>query len=279
MTNTFCPRFDVSFGGLALDRLPYVTDVIDMSTPSVLLQKVNPFMREGSIISDSRRGDRTIQMRGRIVSQTPRSSMEIVIDRLNRALMNGRQVLKPGYSDSRYFYATLSGPVTVDWQEGDATGGGQHSPRLAYWQASFLADTAYAYAPTALSVVDNTPLLLDSGTSYHKDIVVTPTGSAPARPRFTLTIPSTYGISIITLTNLTTGTTITIKRAFLQGDIVSIDTDTYAVYCNLAPIDFAGALNMLIDPQVQLTNTIRISCIATALPTINCTILWTPRFA
>lgn len=273
-----CPRYDVSFNGLLLNHLPYVIDDLDISPPPVTLSKYALFNRAGSVVIDSHIDERLISISGRIVKRD-RVAMEAAIDKLNRYLYSGRQVLKPGFSDSRYFMAQVASQVRIDWSEGG--GGYDISPRVVNWSADFLADTPFAYSPTLTTVTDNSALAADGGTDYHKDIVITPGGSAPARPRLTLTIPnpSAYGILEIVLTNLMTGATIELTRTFSQGDIFTIDADTYDSFLNYVPVQFDGTLNFLLDPSAGITNTVRISCTATAgPPTIRFDAQWYPRF-
>jgi len=119
-----------------------------------------------------------------------------------------------------------------------------------------------------------------SGLPFLYTLTPTVGGTAPSRPVYTLTLPATdYTIQQVYVVNATVAPTkrLTITRAFLPGDVISIDCDSYEVTVNGAAVDFSGTFPLL-DPRAGSTNAINFYALAADTPTLTPAIAWTPRY-
>jgi hypothetical protein len=248
------------------------TDPKFTSAP-VKLNRLPLARREGSIVGLNRWQENLINIHGLVYSTAGLSDLETKFDALMKQFNNGPFNLKVGWQDERYWKSYLAGPVQLH----------RLGPQIDY-VAPLVAVEAFGYAAAAATpVTDNSALTSDGSNNYHKDIVVTPGGNAPTRPVFTIAVPAggPYGLTQIAVQNLTASGQPVIRapRTYSALDTLTIDTDTYKVSIQTGQsVDFAGTVNLILDPRPGTTNTIRILAIATSIPTLNVTINWTPRW-
>lgn len=261
---------DFAFGATVLSTSPYSVVDLDIAGPPAQLLTLPLAVREGSLVSHQRHGARVITLTGKVAAAS-KSALETAYDSLLKALNSGEQNLKIGREDERYFRARLTEEV---WVEGRWL-------RLLTYRARFLAADPFAYAAAELDETDNTALSSDGGGSYHKDIEVAPAGSIYSRPRFQIVVPAAtaYGITSITIRNVTIpqAVALVVTRNFVASDTLIVDSSDFSVTVNGDQVDYSGAFP-LFDPRDGATNDIRVTALASATPTLNCTFEWTPRF-
>lgn len=123
---------------------------------------------------------------------------------------------------------------------------------------------------------------LSAAGTYAYTLTPTVGGTIYSRPAFTITLPSDidYGISEIRIANTSVSPSvqITITRTFAPGDVLIVNSDTYAVTVNGVAVDFEGGFPLL-DPRAGTTNSIVIYAVAQTAPTLSPIIDWVPRFA
>lgn len=122
-----------------------------------------------------------------------------------------------------------------------------------------------------------------AGVSFAYTLTPTVGGTIYSRPRITITIPNAgtdYGITRIRILNTTANPDqeFVVSRAFVPGDVLVIDSDTFICQVNGVPADFSGQF-ITLDPRLGSTNSIVIYALATDAPSLTPLLEWTSRFA
>lgn len=272
-----CGRGIISYGGLILNRMPYVVDDLQVySSPKNRIERTR-LLRHGSAKISSFFEEKNISIDGRIVAAgRGKSAMENALDKLKKYFGTPNQILKVGYDDLRYYQNTEIEDFEANWAE-------DVRPVIT-WNASILASDPFAYSETLHVLSDTYPLVFVSGSSY--EIVIDwPTnqvridGTIFNWPLIEIEIPAatSYGITALTFRNLSTGQSIIITQSLVAGDVVTINSESQVVTKNFTALDIDGQFPYL-DPRIGDSNSLEISAIATSAPTLNMTLSWLPRY-
>lgn len=265
---------EVSFGGFQLNDGSFHVDDLDVySTPARQVARLPHLTRPGSVVSQRRDPERTVRISGSIPARGKSiATMERLLDRLKARLISGVQDLKVGYLDGRYFAnAEIDGEINVNWELA--------SRQRILWTAQFLCVDPYMYAVDAETLTDNTALASEGGGVYSKTLSVPVGGSANSFPIITVVMPvaGPYGMTQLILRNTTYDLNYQTKldRTFADNDEVIADSPAISFKLNNVEHDFSGRLLEFVP---NVTNSLIIRATATSTPTLNMSVVWTPRW-
>lgn len=218
---------DVTFNSTNLNNLPGVSIVsYDVTLlPSRALTKSKVARANFSVLTSAEYSDKTITVTGYVGGDTFEDTMENY-GKLRGFVQDTEAVLKVRYGgEDVEWIATLNGlsstPVGPNFK----------------FVLTFLCSN-----PIGKSISVNDLFPSTNITTSSKIITFNVEGSFYAKPLFTITLTDiTDGTDkSINIVDSVTNRGIRITNDFADGDIISIDSDTFQVVKNAAPIDFSG---------------------------------------
>lgn len=254
----------ITYGTFDLDdRVNWFTQEIRYPTAAPEIGREPYAYREGSARTGRRWPEATVTLEGVLLDQAGVASR---FDTAQRILGAGPANLT--YATNRYWIAELESLAAV-----------RVSPRFWRWTADFALLDPFAYSVNAIVDNDVVDMVSIGGGQYQKTRVVSPDGSAPARPIYQVSVGGgAVVVSRWELSNTTLGQTMAIQRTFASGDSIVVDTVAMTVKVNGVEVEWSGALPLL-ERRLGTTNSLRQTATATGgVPTLPMTTTWRPRW-
>lgn len=255
--------YNISFNGFTLQNANYRTRIIQHTNiPAKIIQAESKARADGLNVVNVRYGGREIEVEGQLTAST-RDLLVAEIDnmKLNLNGVSGTVLIDYG-SGTRMYYATVSQlDITEDF----------FNITAVPYKVKFYCADPFGYAVTSgnISRAAQTSLLLDT--------VITMSGNIDTDPVVTITLSSVTNMSVLTLSNETTGEAIVINKPggnFANSDVVIIDSIRKVAYINNSGVDYTGQFPRL---GVGSTQRLRLSITATAA-TYTIATVYPPRF-
>jgi predicted phage tail component-like protein len=207
-----------------------ITEINSYSAPSRDL-KINALASaDGVVVSGDNYNQKRIIIKG-VITLTTRELMEQSIEEIKGRLNYREAILKLNQSSTTREYTATYETLEIS----DVAGG------FCNVVINFVCSDPLGYSPNRTTLL--TALNL---TTTNQSYVVTPTGYYHQLPYITVDVNTvTGGTGDMTLSNLTTGQTITINNVWANGDILIIDAETGDVTINGTASDFTGAIPIL----------------------------------
>jgi phage-related protein len=248
----------ISFDSNNLSSAYLVVNRLNKSdSPTRELQVENLAFNDGFVIASDFWRSRTIKIAGMIVADSA-AQLATLLDDLKQDLAGINKNLDVDHGDgTRRYKATLA--------KFEAPEDFYNISYLPY-EAEFLCQP-FGYATASVNVSS------DDITASPKTIDMTVTGNYRPLPTVTITFTTETGASAVSLTNNTTGDTITVTQAFNASDVMIINCEEQKVTVNGVQVDFTGPIPLFAVGANELVLTIP----ATAR-NVNVDIDYTPRY-
>lgn len=254
--------YAVTFNGYALQNASFRTRIIQHTNiPSKLIQAEARARADGMNIVNVRYSSRSIEVEG-IMTAADRQSLVTLIDTMKLNLKDASGTLLIDYGNSQRMYIATVDDIKIPEDFYNIS-------QVPYTISFFCADP-FGYATTSGN------LSFSGVTQMLNDTIITLSGSFNTDPVITLGLTSVVNMSLLQVSNETTGETIVINKPggnFANSDIVIIDSVRKLAYINGSGVDYTGRF-----PSLQTsTNRLRVSITATS---VNYTegIVYSPRY-
>jgi Phage tail protein len=216
---------------------------------------------DGTYVTGRYFRERTIEAQG-YVKQTTAADLDAFLDTVRKDLskQEGNLDLTDKNGTVKRFIATC-----VNYEELFAGRKSYHTT-LCPFTARFVCRTPFgksrsyaSYGATGVTTTQ-TNALTNAGT-YKTPLVVY------------LVFTAANTVTVVTLTNNTTGESLTYTGTIAANDVLAFDSDNKTVLKNGTAVEYSGAFPSLTPGQ----NLVQTSCTATSY-TVDCTFLWKPAY-
>lgn len=252
------PFGPISYNGFNLDDrdIYHIRRDLIWDTVAPTINRMQLVSRNGSIISDIRHDERTLQLRGSVFGDNMGDLMarrDVLITTLNSP--NGQ--LRIGFPDSRYYVANLSQLY------------GEVQPFVWEYEAEFLVADPVAYGNFQKSQTYNQAFSPIGGGDYRVSLS-TPTlsGNLHTWPRIQLRFLAGVNITRFRIRNIQTEEDINSWRSFALNDVIVVDGELMSVTQQGFEIDYTGKF-VSFDPRYGANNEIQITVRAASTPTVE----------
>lgn len=255
--------YNITFNGYALQDTSFRTRIIQHTNiPTKMIQAEPRARADGLTIVNVRYSARTIEVEGQVTAAS-RQALVAKIDEMKLNLSGVSGVLIVDYgTGSRTYYATVD---QLDLPEDF------YNITSVPYKISFFCADPFGYATTSgnLSFTGRTQLLFDQ--------LITMSGNIDSDPVIQLTLNSVTSMSLLSVSNESTGETIIINKPggnFANSDVVLIDSVRKRVYINNSGVDYTGQFPRL---AVGSTQRLRVAMIAGSA-NYDIVTVYSPRF-
>ena len=216
----------ITYNAYDLQTSNIITEkVLHTSAPDNDLSTEQKMRRSGSYLMSNYWVRKVITLTGHILGSSV-SDLDSRIDALKQNLVGENLNLDIGYSGGTRRYRATTRRVDIEREH--------FHTNWCPFMIEFVCADAFgkATSPTSVTQEDNTT------SPFSKTFTIT--GSVGPYPIITLDFTSGSNVSVIVITNTTTGDSITITRGFADAESLVVDCDGMTVKVDGTEVDFSG---------------------------------------
>jgi predicted phage tail component-like protein len=233
--------YNITFNGYTLQDVSFRTTIIQHTGIPDKTVQIQPRSRnDGSIVVNVKYNTRKIQVEGQL-SQADRNSLVAKIDEMKTNLngVSGTLLIDYGNTQRMYYGTVTKLDIDEDF----------YNINFTPYKIEFTCADPFGYTTTSGIA------FLPAVTNMLQDVVLTVSGSINTDPVAYITINTATNMSLLTLSNETTGEKIVISKPggnFSNGDQIVINSKLKQVQINASGIDYTGRFPLIAPPTAQL---------------------------